>query len=103
MMRVVKGGKGGHQDLNNHFLVTFTEFNFDCGSKFISVKRQLHKELMMKEGIIARLFTSFAELEESIENAKSALMTKGDVPETVFVRLGSYDGILNKQRKLAGE
>lgn len=52
-------------------------------------------------GIIERLFTSFTELETSIESAKKTLASKQEVPEHVFERLASYDGIISKQRRLA--
>ncbi len=51
--------------------------------------------------IIERLFTSFTELETSIESAKKTLAAKEEVPDHVFERLASYDGIISKQRRLA--
>ena len=44
--------------------------------------------------IIDRLLSSFTELESAIASAKSTLRAKDNVPEEVFERLGSYDGIL---------
>ena len=51
--------------------------------------------------IVEKLFTSFTDLEVAIENAKTTLQKRGTVPEEVFERLGSYDSILSKQRRLA--
>jgi len=53
--------------------------------------------------IIERLFTSFSDLEDSINNAKATLAAKGEIPEHVVERLSSYDSILGKQRRLALE
>lgn len=51
--------------------------------------------------IIERLFTSFSDLEDSINNAKITLAAKGEIPSHVVERLSSYDSILGKQRRLA--
>jgi hypothetical protein len=55
----------------------------------------------MSTTIIERLFASFSELEQAIVGAKETLKKKENVPQEVFERLGSYDGILAKQRSLA--
>jgi DNA replication initiation complex subunit (GINS family) len=51
--------------------------------------------------IIERLFASFQDLENAIEGAKVTLSKKETVPDDIIKRLGSYDGILAKQRTLA--
>jgi hypothetical protein len=51
--------------------------------------------------IIERLFTSFSDLEEAIESAKTTLAKKEFVPQEILNRLKSYDTILAKQRRLA--
>lgn len=56
----------------------------------------------MQTNIIDRLFSSFADLEQAIESAKNTLAQKESVPAEVIERLKSYDGILAKQRNLAG-
>ena len=55
----------------------------------------------MQHNIIEKLFASFSDLETAIDQAKKTLGPKHNVPESVLERLGSYDTILNKQRKLA--
>ncbi|MCB0320508.1 MAG: hypothetical protein KDD60_06230 [Bdellovibrionales bacterium] len=54
-------------------------------------------------GIIDRLYQSFADLEKAILGAKKTLESKEEVPREVVERLNSYDGILAKQKKLADE
>ena len=56
----------------------------------------------MSSTIIERLFSSFSDLEQAIASAKATLASKESVPGEVFQRLNSYDGILAKQRHLAG-
>lgn len=56
---------------------------------------------MLNKEIVDKLFLSFTELEQAINNAKATLSTKTDIPDDVFVRLNSYDDILFKQRSLA--
>ena len=51
--------------------------------------------------IIERLFSSFTELEQAIESAKTTLAKKESVPAALLERLNSYDSILIKQRTLA--
>jgi hypothetical protein len=51
--------------------------------------------------IIRRLFSSFSELEQAIESAKSTLLKKESIPDEIMERLNSYDGILEKQRVIA--
>lgn len=51
--------------------------------------------------IVERLFASFTDLETAIESAKHTLQKRGTIPEEVLKRLGSYDSILSKQRRLA--
>lgn len=51
--------------------------------------------------IIERLFASFGDLEKAIEGAKATLAKRESVPAELMERLGSYDGILIKQRALA--
>lgn len=53
--------------------------------------------------IIDRLFNSFEELEVAITSAKETLQSRNSVPTKVIERLGSYDHILSKQRRLAEE
>ena len=53
------------------------------------------------KNIIERLFSSFEELEQAIESAKSNLQLKGCATDEILVRLGNYDDILTKQRHLA--
>lgn len=55
----------------------------------------------MSGNIIERLFASFTELEQAIDSAKDTLARKDNVPQQIFERLQSYDGILVKQRSLA--
>ena len=55
----------------------------------------------MQDNIINRLFSSFSDLEQAIESAKTTLSRKESVPEEILTRLKSYDGILAKQRCLA--
>ena len=55
----------------------------------------------MQDSIIDRLFSSFTDLERAIESAKVTLAQKESIPEEIVKRLGSYDGILAKQRGLA--
>lgn len=55
----------------------------------------------MQSNIIERLFSSFADLEQAIESAKVTLSKKESVPAEIMERLNSYDGILEKQRRLA--
>jgi len=57
---------------------------------------------MENTNIIDRLFSSFAELETAIDGAKATLAKKKSVPDEIIRRLSSYDGILAKQRALAG-
>jgi hypothetical protein len=57
----------------------------------------------MQTNIIDRLFSSFADLEQAIQSAKTTLSKKQSVPSEVIERLNSYDGILAKQRRLAVE
>ncbi len=56
---------------------------------------------MQDNHIINRLYRSFEELEVAISSAKKTLQAKSNVPESVIERINSYDGILDKQRKLA--
>ena len=58
---------------------------------------------MHSDNIIDRLFASFSELETAIESAKKTLAAKKSVPTEVINRLNSYDGILERQRGLAGD
>lgn len=58
---------------------------------------------MQENNIINRLFQSFTELESAILSAKETLKRKGNVPTEVIARLDSYDGILEKQKRLADE
>lgn len=51
--------------------------------------------------IVSRLFSSFTDLEQAIESAKTTLAERDAVPSEVVERLQSYDGILAKQRGLA--
>lgn len=51
--------------------------------------------------IIDRLFSSFTDLEQSINRARDTLVKKGNVPAEILKRIESYDGILLKQRSLA--
>lgn len=57
----------------------------------------------MQTNIIERLFSSFSDLEQAIQSAKTTLEKKQSVPKEIIERLSSYDGILAKQRKLALE
>ena len=57
----------------------------------------------MQNNIIEKLFGSFSELEQAINQAKSTLAEKDAIPEEIMERLDSYDGILVKQRRLAHE
>jgi len=57
----------------------------------------------MGNTIIERLFTSFADLESAIHSAKNTLVKKGNVPNGIMERIGSYDEILLKQRQLASK
>ena len=57
----------------------------------------------MDGNIIDKLFSSFADLEKAIESAKDTLKKRDSVPHEIIDRLNSYDGILEKQRKLANE
>jgi hypothetical protein len=66
-----------------------------------SVESKHIRGVRMSMDIIERLFSSFSELETAIESAKQTLLKKENVPEEVFERLGSYDGILAKQRSFA--
>ena len=51
--------------------------------------------------IVERLLQSFSDLERAIEGAKSNLKANVKVPGSVFERLESYSGILDRQRELA--
>lgn len=53
--------------------------------------------------VITRLFQSFAELEKAIDAAKMTLTSKDNPPQELIERIGSYETILNKQRRLAEE
>jgi hypothetical protein len=53
--------------------------------------------------IIERLFSSFGDLEKAISSAKDTLAKKESVSPDIIERLNSYDGILEKQRRLAEE
>lgn len=55
----------------------------------------------MQNNIIARLFSSFSDLEKAISSARLTLAQKDSVPAEVVKRLESYDTILAKQRNLA--
>ena len=55
----------------------------------------------MQNNIIARLFSSFSDLEKAISSARVTLAQKESVPAEVVKRLESYDTILSKQRNLA--
>ena len=54
-----------------------------------------------KNSIVAKLFSSFTDLESAIESAKQTLQKRGSIPAEVITRLDSYDTILTKQRRLA--
>lgn len=56
----------------------------------------------MQQNIIERLFSSFSDLERAIESAKKTLAQREAIPTEIVERLRSYDGILSKQRSLAG-
>jgi len=53
--------------------------------------------------IIKRLFDSFGELERAIASAKITLKRQQQPPKAVLDRIGVYEDILQKQRKLATE
>ena len=57
----------------------------------------------MQNNIVEKLFASFTDLETAIMSAKKTLASKESIPQEVFQRLNSYDGILAKQRSLANE
>lgn len=57
--------------------------------------------VIMQNNIIARLFSSFSDLEKAISSARLTLAQKDSVPAEVVKRLESYDTILAKQRNLA--
>lgn len=53
--------------------------------------------------VVGRLMNSFDDLEHAIHGARASLSRKDDVPQSVFDRLDSYQGILGKQRSLTRE
>lgn len=55
----------------------------------------------MQHNIIERLFSSFSELEEAIESARTTLAKKPTASPRLLERLNSYGGIIAKQRSLA--
>jgi len=57
----------------------------------------------MQNNIIDRLFASFEDLDKAITSAKKTLAARTEVPADIVRRLNSYDGILEKQRRLASE
>lgn len=57
----------------------------------------------MQGNIIERLFSSFKDLEQAIESARTTLSKKKSVPQEILTRLASYDDIIAKQRHLANE
>ena len=60
-------------------------------------------ELPPTQAVVGRLMSSFDDLENAIQGAKRSLSQKSDIPESVFERLDSYQGILEKQRCLTKE
>jgi len=57
----------------------------------------------MQNSIIEKLFTSLSELETAIENAKNTLARTDKLTPAISARLNSYNEILTKQRKIAGD
>jgi hypothetical protein len=55
----------------------------------------------MAHEVIKRLFSSFDELENSINIAKKALSIRVPIQHAVLQRLANYEDILSKQRRLA--
>ena len=56
---------------------------------------------MANNEVIKRLFSSFDELESSIDVAKKALSIRVPLQQALLQRISNYEDVLMKQRKLA--